>query len=157
MIFYLPGSFITQIITNSSSVVYTTARDVEAVYAVFDEFLKDLGLELTAKEVMTVEMVPKLDHIIDRITDSLFEYEDLPEDEVEPVLLELLNLYEEDYSAFKQAVLRLYVESEFLREYINDLTDSDSTPSNYVVSIEGKHSKIGELLSKLFDAEEFYS
>lgn len=149
--FKISGAFFTDIITNSSSTVYTTATNEDTLFSIFDEVIRSLGGTQSAKELFDVYIVASDTDL----ADFLCDYEG--DDE----LYLGIGTDVEHFSKLSWREQQIFVEKLPLKKKVwlsSEYTQSrDYVNTSYVVSTkEGKELPITKLLESLFDVYEGY-
>lgn len=154
--FIIRGSVITDIITNSSSVVYSYASGKTAIFTVIDEILKDVGSKKTAKDLYDVFVVAEC------LLDNYYVGETLA---AEPEAFEeFFGIPQEQYwghSGDDQLKLVKERRKELSPETLERLSENLATASEnetcYIVrKKDGSESSIGNLVASLFYHEGSY-
>ena len=149
--FTVKGAFFTDIITNSSSVVYTWATSKENLYSIIDEVLVEIGSEKKARDLFDIYIVSS--DMFDWLRD-VCEEEEYAEFFTSFDMEEFLSLnYKEQYKKLKELPL---VEQERLTNLYSQNSDSYTNSSYVVVTKSGQESRITRLIGNLFDSAETY-
>lgn len=77
--FVLSGTFLTDIITNSSSVVYSAASSVGSLQSLLDEILAAVGVNKTAAELFNISIILDGLEYADEKIDDFYELAGLDE------------------------------------------------------------------------------
>lgn len=148
--------FSTDIITNSSSVVYSMATSVDSLHDFIDEILKHFGTDKKSRDVFDVIVVPTyLDDIYeylysDSLEDVMHKYADLPE----------LVWKNDNY----QEIEKMYIDRTIELIKSGELSASDFAgehgyyDSSYLISVkDGAETELGNMVSRLFSHEASYN
>lgn len=144
--FTIKGAFFTDIITNSSSVVYTWATSKENLYSIIDEVLEEVGSEKKARDLFDI-------YVIAGDMFDVCEQEEYADFFTSLDMEEFLTLdYSGQYNKLKELPL---AEQERLTEEYRRNRDYVST-DYVVVTKSGQESRITKLIGNLFDSAEAY-
>ena len=161
--FIVHGLFSTDIITNSSSVVYTQANNVGRLYELIDAILKLIGSDKKAKDMFDIVIIPSS-------TDWIAE-----ELSVEVVLEKSFRAHAEKIGRTLEEMLGCEVKDledikwqegdKILEKFVIELAKTgyefeleEDHDSSYVVYLkDGQPTAIGSLVEGLFESHEYYS
>ena len=147
MNFTVNVDFFTDIITNSSSVVYSQASGVETMFAFLNDVIKEFGVDKTAEDIFDVVIVPDMD----RLEDWIFSWydEDGFQEKIE-------NLPQENrLGVVKEKAVELASNPNFDMDEIYEYPEYEE--SSYLITTrDGKDTGLGEKVAKLFTHEAVY-
>lgn len=156
MIIEIKAPFSTDIITNSSSVVYSMATSVDSLHSFIDEILKYFGTDKRSRDVFNIVIMPDLDKLA-YIGDY---FDQMDEDLVERIKPEYGDLFDAPYG--KDIVKQIRdIGVRLVSQGIipSDVFDNgyDYSDSSYIVSLkDGKETELGSLVQQLFSHEASY-
>lgn len=148
--FLIHGLFTTDIITNSSSVVYSEASSPATLHAVFNEVLGLVGHQGKSEDLFDIYEVPSRLEEADEYVDDFFDVFGVDEDAYESAS------WTERGKMIMEAGLRLIKEGKLDSEMFRD-QDSYGLDSSYLVVLkDGTETEIGKRLNGLFDTTASY-
>jgi len=146
----ISNPFSTDIITNSSSVVYSMATSVDSLHDFIDEILKYFGTDKKSRDVFDIMILPDLERLRWGGIDSL-------DDEVASRFsdLEKLEWSREVGDLYVQRGIQLVKEGVL---HADDFVNTDGFyNSSYLVSLkDGSETKLGNMVEHLFSHEGSY-
>jgi hypothetical protein len=146
MYFTVKVDFVTQIITNSSSVVFSYA-DGNAFIEFVNELFSTLGVSKKCEDVFDVFTIPELDMFADYVLDS--------EDE------ELAHVYEGLGYRDRGAAVKKHVIDQTKRGVVFELGtvyDGYAHPTELLIVLkDGKDTKLGQMVQNIFSHEAGYN
>lgn len=150
MFFTIKGAVFTDIITNSSSVVYTWAASKENLYNILDEVLAVAGSKSTAKDLFDIYIVGEDLEISNDEMAALVDmnYEDC----------ENLSWHEQNKLIKEMSPASMEKLTELFRAESDNGRDGYLPDTMYkVYTKEGKESPITKYVANLFDSEGSYN
>ncbi len=149
MEFSISGSFMTDIITNSSSVVYVVADNKSGLCKIIDEVLIELGSDKRCDDLFNVYIVA------DDLEDYLLDTNVISDEE----FVDLMGFEREGEEIFKRTKDALEAGGNSLKDKVTsgvimicgDVYDEHTVETKYIVETkDGENSQITRLVANLF-------
>ena len=147
MDFILHGVFATNLITNSSSVVYSAANGPSSLHAVINEVLQVAGINKKSEDLFDIVVIPSnFDRLLDDLDEDFFADHNIDQE-----WFDALSWKEQEAEA-----LRLFKQGTITMDMTYDNYESYEDSSYLVSTKDGTLTEIGELINRLFTHEATY-
>lgn len=153
----IKNPFSTDIITNSSSVVYSMATSVDSFHDFIDEILRHFGTGKNSRDVFDIIVLPDLGKL--EYIDEYLDNGSLDELDLGKIKERFGDIFNEPYSRDKRKRV-LAIAIELVKEGIIPVDVFDNgyyQNSSYLVSLkDGSETNIGNMIEELFSLEASY-
>jgi hypothetical protein len=155
MEFIIEIDFITSLITNSSSTVYSEATSVEAMHELLNEVIQAVGGIRKSEDVFDISIYLDIDYLIDCVTDEPDCYEHLIPEEDYPTGLFEIEWGNDGHGKKVDFITTRLTDMNNDGKIENEEAAYDGfIDTRYLVKLKnGKDTRIGSLVQQLFSHE----